>query len=386
MNFKENKFLTILAIVTLALFVAIIFFGWQAGAKAATASEEIDSKKSTIQRLESGKPYPSPQNLREQRNNLDEIRAVAAEVRDLMLKYRPAEITKTSPAAFTALFDSTEEGLRALYEKKGIALPGEWHVGFETYKNTPVKESVTGFLNYEMKAFDWLFRTIAEADVTAVENFHRVPLPPEIDREWFEVPEIPKERGSKRKQTAPEPVAKAMPFELTVTGREKSIRQLLADLADSDEYFVTLRAVRIQNERLEAPNQKQVEFAPAPVPDGGGDAPFGGAFVFPGADEAPDPPAEEATPPAEEAPAEGQPAAPGAEGEVPPGDTPVEEPAAPAFDGPADSGRILQIVAGDEKITAFIRGELILFEGNAALPGEAPAVAPGQTTPPTPAN
>ena len=377
MNFKENKFLTLLGIITLVLFVVIIFFGWKARSAAAEASTEIESKKSTIQRLERGSPYPSISNQKAVRQNLEEVRIATANARDRMLTYLPAELTNTSPAAFTALFDETEEGLLSLYEEKGIALPPEWHVGFETYKTTPVKEAVTGLLSYEMKAFEWLFQTVAESGVSTVNNFYRQPLPPEVGKEWGAVieEETPKrgKRPARRQPEKPKLFAKSMPFELTVSGREAAIRQLLAELSDSPEYFITLRAVRIQNESTVPPNQKQVEFAPAAGPAADAGDPFGGAFVFPDAVETPDP--EPAIEP-EEGPVDpegesaidpdGEPAPP-AEGDDP---APVGEPAPFGIAEPADSGRILQIVAGDEKITAFIRGEIILFEADATLPGE----------------
>lgn len=352
--FKENKFLSILLIITLVLAILIAFIGMGAAKKANEMADEIESTKSNITRLESGKPYPSTENLSEKKENLQAVLSKANEARAALLEYRPSEITNTTASAFTALFDETENGLRDLYKAKGIALPDGWHMGFEKYKTTPVDEKNTGILSYEMKAMDWLFRTVADAGVSEVSSFYREPLPPELGKPWVEEPVAPATSRSRRGNPAPPkpvaanaPVAKSLPFEIVLEGREQSLRKLLSDLSNSQEHFIVVRALRVQNEKLAAPNQRQAGFKDE-VASAANDLFGGGAFSFPAEDfeeGASDADAEEAVD-AEES----------------------GEEAAPAVIEPTDTGRILQIVAGDEKLTYFIRGELLLFDDEATLP------------------
>lgn len=354
---KENKFLSILLVVTIVLAGLIAFVGIGAAGKANETAEAIESTKSNITRLESGKPYPSTENLNEKKENLQTVLTKASDARGLLLKYRPEEINNTTASAFTALFDKTEQDLQELYKSKGITLPEGWHMGFEKYKTAPVDEKNTGILSYEMKTLDWLFRTVADAGVSEVVSFYREPLPPEIGKEWNAdaaaadaAPARGRPRPPQAQSAASAPVAKSLPFEIAVVGREQSLRKVLTNLSNSQDHFVVVRAIRVQNEILDAPNQKQVGFKDENATPGGGDVFGGGGFVFPTDDGAAEEP-EAAETEDETADAEGS-----------------EEEAAPAAEEPVDSGRILQIVAGDEKLQYFIRGELLLFEDSATLP------------------
>ncbi|MGE9269079.1 MAG: Amuc_1100 family pilus-like protein, partial [Verrucomicrobiales bacterium] len=348
-------FLSILILVTLVLAGAIGYVGMGAAGKAEEAAQEIETKKSAISRLESGKPYPDAQNVKEMKENLGKVLGKAREARELLLSYRPEEIKNISSSEFTAIFDKTEAEIRQLYQGKDIALPEEWHLGFEKYKGSPVERENTGILVYQMSVIDWLFRQVADAGVSEVNSFYREALPPENGQPWGGAPQAEPakkgRRGANKPAPASAPVAKSLPFEIAVTGREESLRKLLSALSNSPDHFIVVRALRVQNEMDEAPNERQVKFQDAAPSAPAADVFGGGGFVFPTDDAAP---AEEA--PAEEAPAEGEEAAE---------EAPAEE--APAA-GPSDTGRILQIVAGDEKLKYFIRGEILLFDEEAKLP------------------
>ncbi len=363
--FKENKFLGILIAVTLVLAILIAVIGMGASGEADKTAEAIKTKKSAISRLEGGKPYPSAANLKDKKGNLKSVLEKASEARNLLLEYRPENLENTNASAFTALFDKTEKNLRELYQSKDIALPEDWHVGFEKYKSSPVDQENTGILSYEMNAMDWLFKTVAEAGASEVTAFYREALPPEEGRPWVSADEgadTQKNSGRRRtpkgsKAAASKPVAKSLPFEISLKGREESLRHILAELSNSQEYFVVVRALRVQNEKMTPPNRQQVGFKEAEA-EGGGNAfgnGFDGGFSFPegGADDTP-------AADTEEAPAEGDAAPDGEDGS--------EEEATPAPDKPVDTGRILQIVAGNEKLNYFIRGELLLFDPEATLP------------------
>ncbi len=318
---------------------------------------EIDSQKTTIATLLRGQTFPSRENQEAKKTNFDSFLEDAVKVRDLVMAYRPPELKNGSVAQFTANFDRVENGLRKLFEKKNIKLPGKWHVGFEQYRTSTVAEGNTGILTYEMAAFENLFEAVAESGVSEVVNFYRELLPPEEGKPWPGEATQKEARGKvrgranknqhrlrNREQVAP--VAKVLPFELIVKGRESAIRKLLSAISSDQKYFYVIRAIRVQNANIEPPSRADASFRDKPVGGGGFvEEFFEDENVIVASENNSGYGAKEAS----------------EENDMGSDSNPDPEENL-AANKPLNTGRILEVVAGGEELYVFVRGEVILSE------------------------
>lgn len=142
-----------------------------------------------------------------------------------------------------------------------------------------------------------------------------------------------------------------MPVELAFTASESAVRDFLKEMVNSKQYFYAIRAIRIRNEKQNAPTQKDAdfkvtdergadEFDPA-----GRDNPFGD-FTLPG----------EVTEESED----------DADAELAPANAP--EPI-------AAGEHILKQVLGREKLNIHISFDILLIRGDAPTKGDSPTKA-----------
>lgn len=327
--FKENKFLGGLIAVTLLLAVALIAFGISAKGKKEATLEEIEAAKATLKRQQSIDPFPNPANVKAKKANLREVVDAANETQKAFLTYAPEAMANVSAAEFQAKFEKTEQEVESAFEEARVEFPEEFALGFETYKGGAPREAATGTLLYQLDAFKALFMVLADAGVAQIDNFYRGELPIESAPPAAPTGKKRSSRPGRRNKgpvgpTLPE-VAERFPFELTFSAREEKVREVLTKIANHEEYFFVIKALRINNS-AKIPDNKGLAFATtsrsSSKPKSDGQSLFGG----------------DDTPAAEE----------------------EEEPAA--------GGRILQRVAGGEDLKVFLRADLLLFKKDVAFP------------------
>ncbi len=264
--FKENKFLGVLLIITSICAICLTFLGFKQKAKKEELLSQIESEKASISKMSGMDPYPSPENVIEKRRNLKKVVNKATQAQEAIIAFAPLVIENISVNAFTELFDKTEASIKELYQDK-VSVPEAFHLGFERYKGEPPLESATGILAYQMGAFDWLFREIESAGISEISNFVRTELAPERGEDWSG-PELTRQqkknarranKGNRRGNSSVE-IAHKLPFEITFSGREESVRQVLSSIANSDQYYFVTRALRISNPG-KAPSNQALSFA-----------------------------------------------------------------------------------------------------------------------------
>lgn len=323
--FKENKFLGGLLIVTLILAGLIIFVGLNTSSSAAAAladAEQHKTDKSDATKLD---PFPTEENVSEKKKSVKAMIAQAEAAQSKFLAFRPESLDNITVSTFADRLKNADANVRALYDEKNVRLSEKAYLGFEDYKGAAPIESATGILAFELAAIEWLFIELANSGVNEVTNFRRDQLAEEKS-----APE-PTRRGSssrRKKSSAGLQVAKKLPMSLTFKGSEKSVRDALQAIGNSDQFFFETRASRVQN--------------PAPVPTSSGIA-------------------VRKAPVEVEAPAEDD------------GFGVVEDDGEDAADAPAaDPGlvseKILHRVAGGEDVSVFVKLDLLLFDDETNFP------------------
>ena len=330
--FKENKFLSLLIILTSVLAAALLAFGISAKGKKDELLSEVEARKSELAQQRAMDPFPNPENVKEKRENLSEVVDAAKELQASMVAYAPESIGNMPVAQFSQLFEKTEAEVKEAFAAAGVDLPNEFALGFEQYKVETPEEIATGKLAYELKAFAWIFKTLAEAGISELNNFVRVELPEESGKVAAPAstrkPPRRKQRSRRKSAQALPAIAEAMAFDLVFSGPEESVREALSKIANSEQYFVAIRALRMTN-GAPIPNNRRLELAQSQPKEDEEEDTGGGVSLF---DDAPTASSE-----------------------------PEEE------DSTA-GGRILERVAGGEDITVALRGDLLLFKRDLTFP------------------
>lgn len=316
---KEKKFIGILAGITVLIAGGLYVVAGQGSSRYTAAKDEFDSLSGEITNMQRLALFPSQQNLQAKQTELDKYKAEADQLATKLQAKRPKEMVNTDPQTFTNTLVKTADATLKAYSTVG--LPKGFYLGFEDYVSTPAQGNATGILGYELTAISEVHAILAAAKPAQLLNFYREKLAEEKGETY----------------TPPAGAGyRALPFEISFSGPESSVRAFINGLQSSKDHFFVIRSMRLVNEKQTGPKASDVEFdaKPAAAAGAAGDAAaaFGEAFVLPGD--------------SEPAPAE------------PKKD---EAPAAPE----ADTSRILMQVLGAEKVQAFFRIDLLLFDAPA---------------------
>ena len=259
---KQNTFEAVLLIVVIAAAIGIVFFGMSSGKAYQEAKERFDSAESSVANMERGKPFPNPQNVDRRTDEVGAFRDQVSGLQENLLKFRPSELEKVSPAEFGTRVTATSEKLRALYDEQKITYPEEWRTGFEAYTTASAKDAATPYLNFQLKALEALFTDLAKAEPSELVNVYRGKLPVETGQSMDGEEEQPR-RGRSRRRGAPKEEAKpyyVMPVEITFRGRERAVREFLSAVAGSENYFTSIRSIRVRNTNESPPRTSDAEF------------------------------------------------------------------------------------------------------------------------------
>jgi len=319
---KENKFIASLGGATLVLAGLLYFIGSKAATRYDEAKLGFDEANGEATGFENLALYPKVENDIGKSKALDEYRKSLDSLQQSVEKFRPKEIANVSPQSFTDSLKKADEELREAFEQSKTKIPDAFFVGFENYRTSLAQEKNTGLLNFQLQAIKETLLNLSKAAPTELRNLHRPNLPEEANQPFA---------------PGPNDVARALPFEITFVGTEESARRFLSSLVRLDEYFITIKGIRITNVKKDPPKAADAKFdAPPAAAAATEDDAFGGDFVLPG--------------------------------DTPAGDGPAAEAAPEPKARPATSGRVLSQVLGSEEVQVFVRLELLQFLPAKKLP------------------
>lgn len=334
---KSNPFVSALAGITLVICAALFFLASKAGTKYDTAKEDFDAAAGAVSTSERLPLYPNQPNRDGKRKALVEYSESINGLRKLYDPYRITELQNVEPQEFTSKLKAANAEVTKAFESAGSEIPGGFLLGFEKYANEFATKNATGVLQYQLDGLKHALLKLAEA------------RPSEIISVFRE--ELPEENGGKE-NIASDQVTRNFGYEIAFKGSETAARSFLSALGETQPYYYTVRALKIENERDSPPKVSDAKFekpksleSTAPAVDN----PFGGAFVLPGDDSEATEAEVEAPTPEAAAPAE-------------------EEAAAPEVVEEADSSRILAQVLGSEEVIVFVRFDLTMFLPEKELP------------------
>lgn len=337
---KEKGFLVALGAGTVLVAGALAGVAYMASNRYEAAKEKFQNADTEVVQLSKGELSPSKENLNAKRKNLESYRTSVVSLQEKLLAFKPKELKKVSPAEFTKQIQEAGQEANARFGEIKATLPEGFALGFEAYTSAPVRETATPLLDYQLGAHRALFKMLADARPTKINNVYRERQPEEDGK-----PYPPVDPTAKGKQPEKKEAYRKLPMEVTFTGNERAVRDFLSAINGSKDYFYVVRSVRIANEKKVGPKKSEASFETTAT--GATDNPFGNAFAAT--------PADAAAPAPAPAPADGA--------------TPVPAPPAPAPPPVAqDSSQILKQVLGNEHITCFVRLDVLLFNEGVELP------------------
>ena len=270
---QENKFAAALAGVTLVGSVALITLTSQKGGEFDAAAAKLKKAHKQEAELLAVTPFPNKANLEAKKASVAAYAASAEKLQESFLAYRPTaeQLADVDPTSFSNMMSGYVSRLNAKFKDAGTQVPDAPSFGFEAYASKPPRAEATGELSYEMKAFEWLFTTLAENSPEALINVVRPKLAIESDAPKVASKSKSKSKSKKSKKgkkgfkgsgrlVKGEPIYDAMPLEFSFRCTEAQLKSFLEDIANSPKYFMAVRALRVQNERLTAPNVGDVKF------------------------------------------------------------------------------------------------------------------------------
>ncbi|MGB2091464.1 MAG: Amuc_1100 family pilus-like protein [Akkermansiaceae bacterium] len=270
---RENKFISGLLGVTLLFVGGIFYYGYSEGDDFKANMKKFTGLKDQHRSLVTAKPYPNVANLKAREQSIEEYESAIDEVRNAFFEYQPEQMPKLTPGEFTDAMIKMQSDLRRAYQDAGTSLPEKFGFGFETYAKKQAAPYATAKLNYQLGAIQWLLEKLAENKPKSLIN---------VRREFIDVerglPAAPSKK-SRRGRQSPNPedleLFEAMPMEITFTAGESSVRNFLREMANSKQYLYAIRAIRIRNEKQNAPSAKDAAFPARQEP---ANEPIVGAF------------------------------------------------------------------------------------------------------------
>jgi hypothetical protein len=247
--FKKHPFLGILAAATGAALLASGYFLFDGHSRYQAAAQEFEEQATTLQRLQSNKPFPNVENVQRTREELDSARAMLEEIG----KSLEVEVPATTPQAFQDQLRQHVNEITARAEANGVALGEGFYLGFEAYETQPPAPPAASQLALQLRSISAVADLLVDAKVREVTAINRVALPTELPAE----PATEERRGRDSRGAAGSadvslPDLVLAPFDITFIADQAALRAALNRILET-EPPVFIRLLGITNSAVAAP-------------------------------------------------------------------------------------------------------------------------------------
>jgi hypothetical protein len=259
--YQENKFAGTLLGITAVVSGALIYLGIGANSDATEAKEREQSAVTKINNLQSMKPFPSKEN---EELLVEDLEAFASEAKDFqnkLLAFRPEQMTKIRANEFSLEVSEYVKKLNKRFRTKGVEFPKTERpfYGMEAYRGKMAQDNI--YLNYHRQALEWLFMTLAGSDIDSLDHIYRAPVAETMESKAVVATTGKRNTRNQRPQGITS-VADTLPIEITFTASEASLQKFLLEVAAGEEYFFSVKMMKIRNAELDPVTISKSTFAP----------------------------------------------------------------------------------------------------------------------------
>jgi hypothetical protein len=236
---KSNPFLG--ALLSAAALVVLLggYFVFSQASRLGEVQTAFEEKKMLLGRLQGSKPFPNQANVEATEK---EAAGAQALLEDIAKNFR-VEVPPVGPQAFQ---DTLSKMVREISESaaaKGVALPENFYLGFETYETQPPPPEVTAQLALQLRSIHAVAKTLIDSKVISLGPITRAPLPGEAAQTAKDAGEGDND-GKRKKKKEEAPSFALAPFDVNFTADQPSFRLAFNRLLDlSPPIFVRLAAV-----------------------------------------------------------------------------------------------------------------------------------------------
>lgn len=237
--FKRNPFLG--ALLSAATVVVLLggYFVFSQATRLGEEQSAFEEKKMLLGRLQGSKPFPNQAHVEATEKETAEAQATLEEIS----KNFRVDVPPVGPQAFQDTLSKMVREVSEAAASKGVALPENFYLGFETYETQPPPPEVTAQLALQLRAIHAVAKTLIDSKVISLGPITRASLPGEGAQPAKDAGNEGNDKKRKKKNEEEMPSFALAPFDVNFTSDQPSFRLAFNRLLDiSPPIFVRLVA------------------------------------------------------------------------------------------------------------------------------------------------
>ena len=259
--FKVNPFLGGLTILTTLAAAAGLYFVAGQHAAFIEQSDAYANNVSTLNNLQSAKPFPDDANLQAAQAEDKRAAEVFSGLASAVAGQSAPRDNSLSPQQFQDKLSEAASDALAKAQAGGIALPEDFYLGFAQYKTQPPTAAAAPALGQQLASISNVVRLLLESRVTEITAITRTPLPEEDESK----------EDQARNEAGKLPELLLAAFDVEFVAEQANFRQALNSIANARP-MVLVRLVSVANSKpvppsKENPLENAEEPAAAETPD-----------------------------------------------------------------------------------------------------------------------
>ena len=261
--FKANPFLGGLALLTGLATAAGLYFLSGQNAAFTEQSDAYANNVSTLNNLQSAKPFPDDGNLKAAQEEGKRAAEVFSGLASAVAEQSAPRDNALTPQQFQDNLSEAASNASEQARAGGIALPEGFYLGFDQYKTQPPTAAAAPALGQQLASISNVVRVVLESRIAEITAINRTPLPEEA--------EAATEDGGTGAGKLPDLLL--APFDLEFVADQANFRQALNSVAKAQP-MVLIRVVSVANSKPVAPSKENpLENGSEPADSEGPDQP-----------------------------------------------------------------------------------------------------------------
>jgi hypothetical protein len=261
--FKANPFLGGLALLTGLATAAGLYFLSGQNAAFTEQSDAYANNVSTLNNLQSAKPFPDDGNLKAAQEEGKRAAEVFSGLASAVAEQSAPRDNALTPQQFQDNLSEAASNASEQARAGGIGLPEDFYLGFDQYKTQPPTAAAAPALGQQLASISNVVRVVLESRIIEITAINRTPLPEEA--------EAATEDGGTGAGKLPDLLL--APFDLEFVADQANFRQALNSVAKAQP-MVLIRMVSVANSKPVAPSKENpLENGSEPADSGSPDQP-----------------------------------------------------------------------------------------------------------------
>ena len=243
--FKANPFLGGLTILTTLAAAAGLYFVAGQHAAFIEQSDAYANNVSTLNNLQSAKPFPDDANLQAAQAEDKRAAEVFSGLASAVAGQSAPRDNSLSPQQFQDKLSEAASDALAKAQAGGIALPEDFYLGFAQYKTQPPTAAAAPALGQQLASISNVVRLLLESRVTEITAITRTPLPEEDESK----------EDQARNEAGKLPELLLAAFDVEFVAEQANFRQALNSIVNARP-MVLVRLVSVANSNPVAPSKE----------------------------------------------------------------------------------------------------------------------------------